>query len=166
MRHPTIDPIPVLMKRRRVMPSGCWEWTGASRNGYGRMKFAGRLQNVHRIAWAAWRGEVPDGLLVLHRCDNPPCFNPDHLFVGTDRDNSLDMGSKGRNVQRKLNAEQVQEIARRMSEGQSPTAVGARFGVDKRVVRLIAAGKTYADVAREFPARSLTTDRRPARGVR
>jgi hypothetical protein len=59
------------------------------------------MKLVHRVAWELWRGSVPTGLCVLHHCDNPPCFNPDHLFLGTDADNAADKYAKGReNIQR------------------------------------------------------------------
>ena len=79
--------------------NGCWEWTGV-RNwmGYGRVSRAGRITSAHRIAYELSVAAIPDGLSVLHRCDNPPCCNPDHLFVGTVRDNAKDAVAKGRYV--------------------------------------------------------------------
>jgi hypothetical protein len=79
--------------------SGCWLWTGGSFNQrYGQMKSNGKRipQLAHRIAWELYRGQIPEGLCVLHRCDTPLCVNPDHLFLGTHRDNNLDMRVKGR----------------------------------------------------------------------
>jgi len=82
----------------------CWPWTGAvpKRSGYGRfntgVKRAGHwvVVNAHRYSWKLHNGPVPDGLCVLHRCDNKPCVRPDHLFVGTKGDNNRDMVAKGR----------------------------------------------------------------------
>jgi hypothetical protein len=76
---------------------GCWEWRGAkSRFGYGRFIVGRNNRLAHRVAWAATRGEIPVGMNVCHRCDNPSCVNPDHLFLGTQRDNVRDMHEKGR----------------------------------------------------------------------
>src|SRR5947209_240007 len=69
----------------------CWEWTGARhQKGYGSIYWEGELIRTHRASWQVHRGPIPDEMLILHRCHNPPCCNPDHLYVGTDQDNSLD----------------------------------------------------------------------------
>jgi hypothetical protein len=80
----------------RGEPGACWEWRG-NRDGcrYGKF-FASRYVGAHRLAWMLARGEIPTGLHVLHRCDNPPCCNPEHLFLGTMKDNCADMVAKGR----------------------------------------------------------------------
>lgn len=76
---------------------GCVEWLrGVDRKGYGRISDSGRMRFVHRVSWERARGPIPDGLCVLHRCDNPRCFNVAHLFLGTNADNSLDMSRKWR----------------------------------------------------------------------
>jgi hypothetical protein len=73
----------------------CWVWTGRTRNtGYGGF---GRSWLAHRFAWELTNAPIADGLCVLHRCDNPPCVNPAHLFLGTQADNNRDCGAKGRN---------------------------------------------------------------------
>lgn len=79
-------------------PQGeCWEWA-AYRNkfGYGQFYDGQRLMQAHRFIWQHTHGPIPDGMLVCHKCDNPPCCNPDHLFLGTDLDNMHDMSAKGR----------------------------------------------------------------------
>lgn len=84
----------------RVVEPGtdCWIWQGSKlyRENYGRIFINGRYQRAHRIAYEIWNGPIPDGFLVCHHCDNPPCINPEHLFVGTDLDNVLDASRKGR----------------------------------------------------------------------
>jgi HNH endonuclease len=78
---------------------GCWEWTGYIHpSGYGMFRFQGKTPMAHRVAWILTHGEIPRGMKVLHRCDYPGCVNPDHLFLGTQRDNVLDMYGKGRGV--------------------------------------------------------------------
>lgn len=80
-----------------LWPWSCWEWQGhRDDKGYGDVMFCGREQGAHRFAWESEFGHIPNGLYVLHKCDNPPCVRPDHLFLGTKADNSLDMVRKGR----------------------------------------------------------------------
>src|SRR5947207_548479 len=77
--------------------SGCWIWTGArSLNGYGVMGMPHINRNAHRISWEIHRGIIPNKICVLHRCDTPSCVNPDHLFLGSLKDNTRDMVKKGR----------------------------------------------------------------------
>ncbi len=79
----------------------CWPWLSAvNQDGYGlfRTKSYGPMTGAHRIMWMLVNGEIPIGLSVLHHCDNPPCVNPDHLFLGTQQDNIQDMMDKGRHV--------------------------------------------------------------------
>lgn len=86
-----------LISRSLLTPAGCLEWQGArDPKGYGRVGVGKETYLVHRIAWQVWTGEDPGALCVLHRCDNPPCFSQEHLFLGTPKDNSQDMAMKGR----------------------------------------------------------------------
>lgn len=96
MHHPGLDP--------------CWLWTAATMHGYGAfvLRHHGR-QQAHRLAWTWTNGPIPNGLSVLHHCDNPTCVRPSHLFLGTARDNAWDMMHKHRKVT-KLTAEHVQAI--------------------------------------------------------
>lgn len=84
-------------ERTVVTSTGCWEWQGwAVPKGYGGINYQGKKIYVHRLAWILKRGTIPKGLHVLHHCDNPPCVNPDHLFLGTNDDNIRDCIVKGR----------------------------------------------------------------------
>jgi hypothetical protein len=76
-------------------PDTCWEWKGGRHSkGYG--QFGNPTDKAHRVAWEFYRGPIPDGIHVLHACDNPPCVNPNHLFLGTNLDNVKDKMAKGR----------------------------------------------------------------------
>jgi len=103
----------------------CQEWTGRrNRDGYG-------IQGhklAHRVAWETAHGPIPDGLCVLHRCDNPPCVDVEHLFLGTRADNAADRNAKGRSSRHnaKLTAQQVREI--REDKG-IQRQIAERFGI-------------------------------------
>jgi hypothetical protein len=95
-------PAEYLVQRIEIATNGCWIFTGGrDKNGYGQVQAARCAQEhgvtrAHQLAYVAWRGEIPEGVLVCHTCDTPPCFNPDHLFLGTNTDNMRDMVKKGR----------------------------------------------------------------------
>lgn len=79
--------------------TGCIEWSGCRLvKGYGRINIKTKALVAHRVAWELVNGPISKGMLVLHKCDNPPCINPDHLFLGTAADNAADRDSKGRRM--------------------------------------------------------------------
>jgi hypothetical protein len=140
----------------RVTPDGCHEWQGNKfQSGYGRIKVGGREHRAHRFIWTCAVGPIPDGKLVLHRCDNPPCVRLDHLFLGTNADNSADMANKGRasrNLTKvyasgemhhnaKLSDEQVLELRRRYEAGGlNQAALAIQYGVSQALVSQIVRG--------------------------
>lgn len=95
-------PIEVRFWRNVNKTSGCWLWTGTlSPKGYGNIGLGGRggkHSGAHRVSWELHYGPIPEGLFVLHRCDVPACVNPEHLWLGTNRDNIDDMMAKGRSA--------------------------------------------------------------------
>ena len=95
-----------LLAKRIITPSGCWEWNGyKDRDGYGFVSIAGKEWRTHRLSAALWLGfDLTSRLFICHKCDNPPCFNPDHLFLGTPADNTADMIAKGRLVRKAIHA--------------------------------------------------------------
>jgi hypothetical protein len=128
--------------------SGCREWQ-ASRDsfGYGKFKAQRRCWRAPRFAWTVKRGNIPDGLLVLHRCDNPSCCNIDHLFVGTNGDNVRDMYSKGRarrdgenNGRSKLDATAVVLIR---SSDDNVKALSDRYGVSISTIKKVRQGESW-----------------------
>jgi hypothetical protein len=111
-KNQTDNPGNFWKKVNKDTTGGCWEWTGGTSVwGYGMMKFFGTRQRAHRISWILTYGKIPDGLFVLHKCDNKKCVRPEHLFLGTQLDNMHDMIAKGRKkIVSKLTREQVAEI--------------------------------------------------------
>jgi hypothetical protein len=90
--------------------SGCFIWTGYVNSwGYGQFNVKGRIWKAHRAAYEDAKGPIPEGLLVLHRCDNPACVNPDHLRLGTDVDNAREKATRKR-VPTKISEDQVRSI--------------------------------------------------------
>jgi hypothetical protein len=140
--------------------SDCIEWTGRRhRSGYGQGRIPGdrRLRQAHRLTWEQERGPIPDGMYVLHRCDNPPCVNVEHLFLGTQFDNMRDAKAKGRgwhprgelNPKTHLTELQVREIRQRYAAGGiSQEKLGVRYGIRQSAVSAIVRGQTWQRVSR------------------
>jgi hypothetical protein len=137
--------------------SGCWEYTGCRNDkGYGQLyDGSSRKISAHRASWAVHRGPIPDGLCVCHHCDNPSCVNPDHLFLGTKKDNFDDMWDKGRQAKHigvqnrnsaKLDPEKVREIRRLAAAGKRPKDLAVQFDTHVVNIRLIIRGKTWKGV--------------------
>ena len=139
----------------------CWVWTGSrTRGGYGRFRVGSRsdgsrgLAPAGRVAWELANGPVPMGLLVLHRCDNPPCVRPDHLFLGTALDNSDDMIAKGRAHHpsmagercghAKLTSELAATIRARHAAGEQQRRLADEYGVSRATICLIVNGQRWA----------------------
>lgn len=135
--------------------SGCWEWT-ASRfnNGYGKFWHGGENRGAHRVSYELYHGSIPDGMYVCHRCDNPACINPDHLFLGTSRDNAADKVAKERQARglghglAKLTEADIQAI--REATDISNIELGKRYGVHNSSISRIRLGKTWAHVDQIF----------------
>jgi hypothetical protein len=130
----------------------CWPWLASRRmNGYGQIHFQRKGLLAHRVAWTLTNGPIPDGLCVCHRCDNPACCRPDHLFLATNADNSADMVAKRRqnttepfnrargerSGRAKLSDPEVADLRRLYAEGVGPKILSERFGISRTHVHRI-----------------------------
>lgn len=146
-----------------VAESGCWEWSGFLNNcGYGQFWLKGRHEYAHRAAWMLHHGCVPCGQCVCHRCDNPACVNPDHLFLATHDENMADMTRKGRqptspgarrmdisgvrNGSAKLDEGKVLIIRQMVGQGHPLAPLARRYGVSYATVQKAASGETWRHV--------------------
>lgn len=126
----------------------CWNWTGKVINtGYGQFSFQGESWLAHRAAFEAWNGPIPEGMSILHRCDNRRCCNPGHLFAGTQDDNISDCVAKGRHHHgerhnfAKLTAVQVREI--RAASGKQ-VDIARDYGVSQSAVSYIKTNRNWS----------------------
>lgn len=131
-------------------PDTCWPWTGGGKgNGYGNVRINGTNIASHRLSYLLFVGEIPIGMEVCHTCDNRHCVNPDHLLVGTRKDNVADMVHKGRAAGGKrkwLKEDHVQEILRRLSSGHSRRKISVQMNINYSTVSAIARGDSYVAV--------------------
>jgi hypothetical protein len=139
-------------EKRIQRRDGCWLWGGSVlRDGYGQMCFKGKTRKAHQLAWEFFRGHIPAGMMVCHRCDVRHCVNPEHLFLGTAKDNVADMFAKGRQHDRKgekhghakLTAEQVREI--RVSR-ENQYELAERHGLSQSAISNIRTRKSWAHI--------------------
>lgn len=121
------------MKPFHANENGCWVWDSHWRGkGYGILSCNNKLYYVHRLSYRLFHGEIPQGMHVCHKCDTPKCFNPDHLFLGTPKDNIMDMVTKGRHVSVvKLTNEQVQMLRSDRESGNSVRVLCETYGISR-----------------------------------
>ena len=138
--------------------SPCIEWPKSRfKYGYGARWFRGAMWRAHRVAWTIERGEIPEGLHVLHRCDNRACVNVAHLFLGTNADNVADMNAKRRakipllrgerHAMSKLTSEKVLEIRDKYAKGGiTQKELASEYGVDHTTISLIVRRKIWSHI--------------------
>lgn len=137
----------------------CWLWTGPLKEGrYGSFYFRKKGDRAHRVSWVITYGDIPEGLCVLHRCDNTLCVNPEHLFLGTQLDNIKDRDDKGRcspgesfqkgsnHKKAKLTEEKVQKIRRLYNGTCSQQEIAQQFGVSTMTINRILLRKTWTHI--------------------
>lgn len=146
-------------------PNDCWHWNGGRTNrGYGNFRMDGRTVKAHRVAFEFSTGVAPGTMFVCHRCDNPPCCNPSHLFLGTSADNNADMMAKGRHVRpardedavnyvrgessnlARITEADVVSIRARKAAGERTVALAKEYGVDRTLVWQIVTRKVWKHV--------------------
>lgn len=148
-RHPTPSD---RFWRRVKRADGCWLWIGARHpKGHGYASLDGRVQYAHRVAWQLTYGSIPDGREVCHRCDNPPCCNPAHLFIGTHADNMRDMAHKGRALaaalkRAKLTPRSVAVIKSRLRAGETQQSIADDYSVTRSAIGYIAQGRRWSHI--------------------
>ena len=134
-----------LFARSKWTSNNCLEWTGAKKgsNNYGSIDLlvdgSKKSHSVHRVSYEIAFGEIPNKKLVLHKCDNPTCFNPDHLFIGDHKDNMIDMVKKGRNKfftkeqhpNAKLKIDDVKKIKQLRNEKLTYSQIAKLFNISK-----------------------------------
>lgn len=150
-------------------PDECWLWTGPFHSaGYGKLGYQGKDWNAHKLAWVLTNGPVVGELCVCHRCDNPPCCNPGHMFLGSRAENRQDCVAKGRHAQGDgtsarlypelvprgeghgravLTEVQVIEIRARRREGATIDALAAHYGIGRSQVFRIGRREAWKHVA-------------------
>lgn len=151
------------IKVDQAEPDECWPWNRSRRkHGYGqfRVRVGESPQISSRVAWRLTRGEIPEGLAVCHRCDNPPCCNPNHLFLGTTADNTADMVAKQRHAMadvaavgelvqrvRRLSDAQIVEARQLREAGLSYRVIAAQYGVQHTTIMRLVNGTHWKSTA-------------------
>lgn len=118
---------------------GCWTWTGAQhRQGYGHIRIDDSVEFAHRVSWNIHFGAIPDGAEIMHVCDNPCCVNPDHLMLGTHRDNMRDMARKGRKPSKLKGV--VSDIKTMAKCGWRQQQIADYYGVSQSAISMVISG--------------------------
>lgn len=162
------------MKKRfeskfRKDPRGCWVWVGSYfTNGYGCFRLTSGSKKAHRISYELYKGPIPEGLLVLHSCDNKGCVNPAHLSLGTHQENMDDGRIRGRfprgprpndprykrnedHPNAKLNNQEIRDCYLYHWQGVQPVVLAVHYGISKSTMSAILRGKTHQSLYLERP---------------
>jgi hypothetical protein len=130
----------------------CWEWLEGTDHEYGRIDHDGKALRANRVAYEAFIGPIPDGQVVRHTCDNPPCCNPAHLVDGTMKDNTGDMLERGRDCHgsahpfARLTERDVMDMRAKRAEGVSLKALSREYAISTATASDVVRGKTWRHV--------------------
>lgn len=139
-------------KFEKINDEQCWYWLASTAgNGYGQIKLTGQRKQIyaHRVSYLLYKGEIPENMEVCHKCDDPLCVNPNHLFLGTRADNAQDMKQKGRSTAgeksgtAKLNENDVKDIRVMLLKGVSQIKIAGLFGISQIQISRINTGKQW-----------------------
>lgn len=156
--------------RVKLQP-GCWGWLGFTKNGYGRFAINGTQVYAHRLSYAYWHGKDPGDLNVCHDCDNPPCTNPQHHFLGTQADNVADRVAKARNGSTrgktfirgeqmglaKLNEERARRAIALYQAGMRQKEIAEALGVKPNTISALVNGHSWKHLHQEEPTPPVET---------
>lgn len=133
-------------------PDECWNWTASKNLGYGQFRLFPNgfpMARAHRVSWSIANGEIPPDKEICHKCDNPACVNPNHLFTGSHHENILDAKTKGRMKNNwKLDEQEVVEIKALLATGVSQYKIANQFGVSQGMISLIARNRRWSHIPR------------------
>lgn len=143
----------IALRQLPTMPDPCWEWSGSNdEDGYGRIKIKGTMMYVHRVFYQLFVGRLRNLEIAMHRCDNPPCCNPNHLSRGNHADNIADCISKGRNAigaasgHAKLTDAKVAELRDEYRSGKSGYRIAIEMGMSTSTMQNVLFGRTWVHV--------------------
>jgi DNA invertase Pin-like site-specific DNA recombinase len=152
----------------KVTETGCWECTShaTGKDGYPRAKQGGKTKPISHYMYEKYIGEIPKGLIIRHKCDNPLCINPDHLETGTHQENMNDMVERGRsrglkgsfNKAAKLNEDDILLIIAEYKNGKSIIAIGDKYSVSKAAIEAIVNRKTWKHINVDYSIEEITND--------
>lgn len=134
------------------MRDGCWMWVKKYTGNRPRLPVSGKIHTASRVAYMAFKGDIPDGKVVMHTCDNPECTNPEHLVLGTQADNMADMKNKKRankgkdRPKSKLTEADVVLVCEEIANGKSQRQMARELGVSPSVINGVVNGKAWTHV--------------------
>lgn len=133
--------------------NGCWEWNGAkNEQGYGKLGIDYKVYSAHRVSYELHYKKIPNNVFVCHKCDNPSCCNPKHLFLGTHKQNMFDRNSKNRQLKgiqmplAKLSEEDVIEIKNLLLSGMKQKDIAQKYNIHSSIISEIKNNKTWKHI--------------------
>lgn len=136
------------MVKTKISTNGCIEWQAAEyKNGYGKFgHIRASCDYAHRVSWRIFRGEIPKGMMVLHKCDNRKCINHEHLFLGNQADNIHDMHNKNRQRKSKITGSDLSKMQAMSHRGITQLAISKEFSISQALVSLLLLGKVTVSI--------------------